>query len=293
MKIEKAIQKYIDSYEKERVLMNVKEFDHLLKRVNIEEDTAVKQHILNVIEKYLDVVSANEVIVPDVQQTVVQAESIQEDVILPTTEELSLEEAEMNQQNASINYAELHEAERNAIEAAKAESVQTELIIEEPTQATATVEVPVAEAEATPVVHVVTVTEPVVQITPEEVTVVGEVNIERVDIVQTLVDDTEYVEEFGLISTTKEEHMKETIARGGVIFRDKRSFMLMLCLDNEVVAIAKTIKLEQFPEHVQKHLKNNGFISCDIVSFGEITKRSRARYTNVTYRNLQLLAKDH
>jgi hypothetical protein len=281
--------------------MNVKEFDHLLKRVNIEEDTAVKQHILNVIEKYLDVVSANEVIVPDVQQTVVQAESIQEDVILPTTEELSLEEAEMNQQNASINYAELHEAERNAIEAAKAESVQTELIIEEPTQeekveeATATVEVPVAEAEAeaTPVVDVVRVTEPVVQITPEEVTVVGEVNIERVDIVQTLVDDTEYVEEFGLISTTKEEHMKETIARGGVIFRDKRSFMLMLCLDNEVVAIAKTIKLEQFPEHVQKHLKNNGFISCDIVSFGEITKRSRARYTNVTYRNLQLLAKDH
>ncbi|WP_204303836.1 hypothetical protein, partial [Stenotrophomonas maltophilia] len=67
--------------------------------------------------------------------------------------------------------------------------------------------------------------------------------------------------------------MSQIIERGGVIFREKRSFMLMLCLDDEVVAIAKTFKLEQFPEHVQKHLKGDGFITCDVVSFGEVTKR--------------------
>lgn len=105
------------------------------------------------------------------------------------------------------------------------------------------------------------------------------------EVVETPVDSIEYVEEFGLISTAKEEeHMSQIIERGGVIFREKRSFMLMLCLDDEVVAIAKTIKLEQFPEHVQKHLKSDGFITCDVVSFGEVTKRSRARYTNVTYK---------
>lgn len=301
------IKDKIKPYQKERVLMNVQQFDHLLKRVNIEEDSTVKQRMLTVIEKYLNALQVNEVVVPDVQPPAVHVEPVQEDVILPTTEEvvamevveedpahearLREEEYEMNQQNAAIAYAEQQEAEKEAYEATAVESVQESLPIDVPVVEVAPVETqPVTET--TPLVEVVVVTDPPAVETPvEEVT---QESASAEEVTEAPVDPTEYVEEFGLISTTNEEvHMQQIIERGGVIFRDKRSFMLMLSLEDEVVAIAKTIKLEQFPEHVQKHLKNNGFISCEIVSFGEITKRSRARYTNVTYRNLQLLEKDH
>lgn len=68
MKTVNSIQKQIDSYEKERILMNVQQFDHLLKRVNIEEDNAVKQRMLTVIEQYLSALSSNTVVVPDVEK---------------------------------------------------------------------------------------------------------------------------------------------------------------------------------------------------------------------------------
>lgn len=48
--------------------MNVQQFDHLLKRVNIEEDNAVKQRMLTVIEQYLSALSSNTVVVPDVEK---------------------------------------------------------------------------------------------------------------------------------------------------------------------------------------------------------------------------------
>ncbi|MBG0967503.1 hypothetical protein [Bacillus sp. SRB3LM] len=306
MKLVNSIEKQIDSYEKERILMNVKEFDHLLKRVNIEEDNAVKQRMLTVIEQYLSALSSNTVVVPDVEKTVAPVETVTEDVVLPVTEETVLEadkevvldqnaaaalysqqvEQEAKEEDAKLAEHLLHEQEQQEEQEAavkyEAADMNTEEIktventedeaearLEEPEQVELPIDTPIEE----PTVKVEPVTE---------------------EVVETPVDATEYVEEFGLISTAKEEeHMAQIIERGGVIFREKRSFMLMLCLDDEVVAIAKTIKLEQFPEHVQKHLKGDGFITCDVVSFGEVTKRSRARYTNVTYKNLQLLEKDH
>ncbi|PGT10180.1 hypothetical protein [Bacillus cereus] len=302
MKPVNSIQKQIDSYEKERILMNVQEFDHLLKRVNIEEDNAVKQRMLTVIEQYLSALSSNTVVVPDVEKTVAPVETVTEDVVLPVTEETVLG-AELDQNNAAALYNQQMEQEAKEEDAKLAEELleakeQEEAAVKYEaadmnTEEVQTVEdmeneakAKLEEAEQVELPIDTPIEEPTVKVEP--------VTEETVETVEAPVDETEYVEEFGLISTAKEEeHMSQIIERGGVIFREKRSFMLMLCLDDEVVAIAKTIKLEQFPEHVQKHLKGDGFITCDVVSFGEVTKRSRARYTNVTYKNLQLLEKDH
>ncbi|PFB64329.1 hypothetical protein [Bacillus cereus] len=302
MKPVNSIQKQIDSYEKERILMNVQEFDHLLKRVNIEEDNAVKQRMLTVIEQYLSALSSNTVVVPDVEKTVAPVETVTEDVVLPVTEETVLG-AELDQNNAAALYNQQMEQESKEEDAKLAEELleakeQEEAAVKYEaadmnTEEVQTVEdmedeakARLEEAEQVELPIDTPIEEPTVKVEP--------VTEESVETVEAPVDETEYVEEFGLISTAKEEeHMSQIIERGGVIFREKRSFMLMLCLDDEVVAIAKTIKLEQFPEHVQKHLKGDGFITCDVVSFGEVTKRSRARYTNVTYKNLQLLEKDH
>lgn len=305
MKTVNSIQKQIDSYEKERILMNVQQFDHLLKRVNIEEDNAVKQRMLTVIEQYLSALSSNTVVVPDVEKTVAPVETVTEDVVLPVTEETVLG-AELDQNNAAALYNQQMEQEVKDEESKLAEELlkvkEDEAAVKYEaadmnTEEVQTVEdmegeakAELEEAEQVELPIDTPIEEPTVKVEP-----VTEETVETVEApVEAPVDETEYVEEFGLISTAKEEeHMNQIIERGGVIFREKRSFMLMLCLDDEVVAIAKTIKLEQFPEHVQKHLKNDGFITCDVVSFGEVTKRSRARYTNVTYKNLQLLEKDH
>ncbi|MGH1263233.1 hypothetical protein ACQVWE_13110 [Bacillus cereus] len=296
MKPVNSIQKQIDSYEKERILMNVQQFDHLLKRVNIEEDNAVKQRMLTVIEQYLSALSSNTVVVPDVEKTVAPVETVTEDVVLPVTEETVLG-AELDQNNAAALYNQQMEQEAKEEDAKLAEELleakEQEEAADMNTEEVQTVEdmedeakARLEEAEQVELPIDTPIEEPAVKVEP--------VTEEPVETVEAPVDETEYVEEFGLISTAKEEeHMSQIIERGGVIFREKRSFMLMLCLDDEVVAIAKTIKLEQFPEHVQKHLKGDGFITCDVVSFGEVTKRSRARYTNVTYKNLQLLEKDH
>lgn len=296
MKPVNSIQKQIDSYEKERILMNVQQFDHLLKRVNIEEDNAVKQRMLTVIEQYLSALSSNTVVVPDVEKTVAPVETVTEDVVLPVTEETVLG-AELDQNNAAALYNQQMEQEAKEEDAKLAEELleakEQEEAADMNTEEVQTVEdmegeakAKLEEAEQVELPIDTPIEEPTVKVEP--------VTEESVETVEAPVDETEYVEEFGLISTAKEEeHMSQIIERGGVIFREKRSFMLMLCLDDEVVAIAKTIKLEQFPEHVQKHLKGDGFITCDVVSFGEVTKRSRARYTNVTYKNLQLLEKDH
>lgn len=332
MKTLEEVQNQVNSYQKERVVMNAQQFDHLLKRVNIEEDTVIKQRILTVIEKYLDVISSSDVVVPDVEQPSIQAEVVVEDVVMPTAEEvvpvkeevlpavemksepshearlevrlneeesdpahearLREEEYEMNQDNAVIDFEKVHELEKALADKAAAESTQEEFSLEE----TVLEGTPVEEPANVPV-------EPVVEAPVEEAPAVEEVGVEAVQeaeptteavvVAEEPIDPTQYIEEFGLVSTTKAHHMDQIIERGGVIFRDKRSFMLMLSLEDEIVAIAKTVKLEQFPDQVQKHLKDNGFVSCEVVSFGEITKRSRARYTDVTYRNLQMLEKDH
>jgi len=106
-------------------------------------------------------------------------------------------------------------------------------------------------------------------------------------------DDTLYVENFGLVSTAEDQHLEQVVAKGGVLFREKRSFMLTLALDDEIIALGKTTKLEEFPEVIQAHLKNDGFVKVDVVNFGEITKRRRGRYLDVTFKNLHALPSDH
>lgn len=106
-------------------------------------------------------------------------------------------------------------------------------------------------------------------------------------------DEATYVEEFGLLATTHKQHLEAIVENGGLLYREKRSLMLCLHLKDELVAIAKTIDYKKFPEDVQEHFKNNGFVSADVVGFGPQKKRSRSVYSNVTFKNLAILSDDH
>ena len=267
--------------------MKVEQFDKLLKRVNFEDDTEVKQGILSAIHKYLEVFAIEGVAVANVEAPAFNLESAIDDIIPSATEEISLEEQKVVAVEETANVAE--------------EVSNTEQPVVEETKEEETVVTPVEEAEKTEEVQgemkleaeEAQVEEVAPAVAQEPAVEVKEEVKTEVSTEEPTKDDTEYVETFGLISPTNDKHLATIIERGGVMFREKRSFTLMLCLDDELVAIAKTIKLEQFPQHVQDHLKNNGFISVQVVSFSEITKKSRARYTDVTYKNLQLLDKDH
>lgn len=267
--------------------MNVKEFDQLLKRVNLEENTDIKKEILSVISKYIDVISVDKVDlsidkVLKVETEMNEAEAAVEDIV----QVVPVEEPK----TVGVAYVE-DEVKETPEEVQTVEEVTVQVDSERPALPLEEPTVKMNQDHAVPTFEEVVEEEKVVVSTKatEEIPESEELPaIEKAD------EPTEYVEEFGLISTTNEEsHLKQIIERGGVLFREKRSFMLMLCLDDELVAIAKTAKLEQFPQEVQEHMKSGGFVSCDIVSFSEITKRSRARYTNVSYKNLQLLEKDH
>ncbi|MFE4029249.1 hypothetical protein ACFX4N_24130 [Priestia sp. YIM B13551] len=304
-------------------MMNVEQLNTLLKRVNIEDNVEVKQSILSAIHKYLDTFTGGavefpnvelpennqetneetlhvefpnavveEVEVEEVETSAIQPQPIQEDVILPAHKEASndLSATYVEETQSATQIEEAQPVQQEVIE-----TVQEEMSL--PTETVLPVE-PVLPVVELPKETLPQVEETKVEVPVETPAVVVETSIEE----ETLTDAAEevelenekvYVETFGLISPTNEKHMGTIIERGGVIYRDKRSFYLTLCLDDEIVAIAKTTKLEQFPENIRNYLKDGGFVSVEVVSFGEIVPKSRARYTDVTYKNLKVLVKDH
>lgn len=281
------IENTIQAFEKERIIMKVEQFDKLLKRVNFEEDTEVKQGIISAIHKYLEVFAVEGVQVANVEAPDFNIERAIDDIVPSATKEI--------QEPVSVEETTSEVVEAPAVQETTNEEVKQQEVVTEPVvveeQAESAEELQEEMNLEVEEVKVETQPAPVIEEAP-----VAEVKEEvkaEVSAETQPVDETEYVETFGLISPTNDKHLDTIIERGGVMFREKRSFTLVLCLDDEVVAIAKTIKLEQFPQHVQDHLKNNGFISVQVVSFSEITKKSRARYTDVTYKNLQLLDNDH
>lgn len=306
MNLEKEIIQIIEPYERERILMNIKEFDQLLKRVNLEEDTAIKTQILNIIDKYINLLTpTNEVTVSEISVPEIKVEKVEETVVSNIESEVEkvtvveepvepeeeiqplpaiTEEPKDVVTPAEDKSEEIVKAEEGTPIDAESQVSATEVISE---QIEETVEEVIEENKT-----VVLDTAAAVEELAKEQTEVEVAKVEKVEKAED-VDHNQYVENFGLVSPTNDEHLKQIIERGGVMFREKRSFMLTLCLDDEVIAIGKTIKLEQFPQNIQEHMKKGGFISVKVLSFGEIVKKSRARYVDVTYTDLQLLENNH
>ncbi|MCY9308798.1 hypothetical protein MOF23_07375 [Bacillus inaquosorum] len=276
MDLKNETLKDIHLYKKERQIMNVTQFDMLLKRVNIEENTEIKTQMLSVIEKYIGTISSSEVVIAEAQTPQDHVEDI---------EEAEIENVQQEAAATPVIEAGLHVPKEEVVEAL-AESVEA---LDQNNRDSAEEKSDPTEEKK----EAASIQEDPIIPSADEVSKEPTPNYPKSEEVTHQADKTEYVETFGLIAPTKDEHLKQIIERGGVIFREKRSFMLMLCLDDELIAIAKTAKLEQFPDHIQKHLKDGGYVSVEIVSFSEITKKSRARYTDVTYTNLQLLDQDH
>lgn len=309
------IKQKIEPYERERILMNVQQFDQLLKRVNIEDNNEVKTRILTVIEKYLDTLSVQDVVVADATAPELSVENVEEVVVEnvekvepQAVEAISIEETRPEPANVVVQEAEESEEEPSVVAKTlvTVTNEEEQLSVDLPGGVTTSSEdeVQMNQDQAVQEVekqHEEAATEYAEQLLakneeeakePVQVTAPVEEPVEQ-PAVEAQVDDTEYVETFSLIAPTNDKHLDTIIERGGVMFRDKRTFMLMLSLEDEIVAIAKSIKLEQFPEEVQKHLKDGGYVTVQVVAFGEITKKSRARYTDVTFKNLQLLENDH
>lgn len=304
MDLKKEVENTITNYTKERLLMNIKEFDLLLKRVNIEDDTDIKRKMLSVIEQYLGALPTGDVVVGELakveeapkkveEETIAEitetpeVEAINEEVAEEVTQEAdSQENWKMNQQNAAVEIAKQHEEAVSVVE-------EPATLVEEVTE---TAEEEVIEEKVIDEAPAVEETAPVVEDTVEEIaSVVEEVVEEKAPVTEEAIttETEEYVESFGLISTTKDEHLTKVIEKGGVLFRDKRSFMLGLLLEDELLALAKTTKIDEFPEDIRNHMKKNGFVSVDVVSIGDVKKKSRARYVDVTFRNFTALAEDH
>lgn len=330
MKVIIELEKQIQRYEKERILMNMQQFDQLLKRVNIEESTEIKHRLLNVIEKYVDVLAVQEVQVQDAQPLVAKLTEVVEEVKAPEAPEVkgthegikavgmiefTQVPAEKEEDEDTIVVSSTFEipATEEVKEVPQAEAVveATELVneavvVELPNEVQMT---PIAEEtvtatvveEAAPVAVEVTVEAEINQqnaaIEYAEQAVTGEVvEVPAKETVTNEASATEFVqfvENFGLVSTTKDTHIEELLKRGAVLFREKRSFMLALALEDEVLALAKTVKLEQFPKEVRDHLTSNGFITAKVVSVGEIVKKARARNTDITFENIEMLSNDH
>lgn len=309
MNTEKHLNKTLNPYIKERKLMNIEKFNQLLKRVNIEDDTEIKHRMLTVIEKYLGSLPVGVAPVEDAEDTTVQPENVQEEIIEVATttekveeiaqeivEETVTEEVEMNQDKAVEQVVEMHEQ-------AEAEHAE-ELIENHSTEVTDEVMEETAAAEETPVEEAAVVedtaaevaeatNEPIAEATEETVEEAITEPVSEEPVEEDTNVDRYYVESFNLISTTKDEHLSRIIEEGGMIYRDKRSFMMGLWLGKELLALAKTTKFDEMPEHIQKHLKADGFAKVTVVRFGEITKKSRTRSVDVTFKDIEALDHDN
>ncbi|MEK1828825.1 hypothetical protein AAAC51_06650 [Priestia megaterium] len=268
--------KKIEQYEKERVVMNAVELNALLKRVNFEDDKEVKVNILAAINKYLDVFTNGEVSKAPFEQLSKEIEETDDVANNVKSEETTVKEAaseELKENN--VPEAEPVTNEANVVE----ESRTTEQVEAQPVTPEV-VEVPVVEQEQTS-------TEANTEESEQQETHQESLSLAAEEVV--LEDTQEYTATFNLVSTSEEKHMKEIVERGGVLFREQRSLFMMLCLEDEVVAIAKTGKLDQFSDETKNHLKEGGFVSIDVVKFGEIIKKGRTRQTDVSYKNPRLL----
>lgn len=109
MDLKNETLKDIHLYKKERQIMNVTQFDMLLKRVNIEENTEIKTQMLSVIEKYIGTISSSEVVIAEAQTPQDHVEDI---------EEAEVENVQQEAAAAPVFEAELHVPKEAVVEAA-------------------------------------------------------------------------------------------------------------------------------------------------------------------------------
>lgn len=285
--------------------MNVKDLSILFKHVNFEDDKEVKNQMLQIIQQYLgktethddnetpsedvSVLSAiNKTEEATTEEKVVEPEAIQvqtEEVVIVTSAEpetiiettqgvLPLEETvEIEEQTSPIkkNITGVEDIEKALqVEEQKAEEVQ-ENKPESSTEDSAVIKEEISD----------------VQVLQEDAEV--EVVIDEA----TPDESKTYIENFSILATTDDEQLEQLKEEGGYIFREKRTFMLGLCVGNEWIALAKTQKFDEFPQDAQEHLKAGEFIAVKIKSVGEQVKKSRANFRDIEFYDFELLPTDH
>ncbi|UOE58163.1 hypothetical protein [Cytobacillus oceanisediminis] len=272
--------KHIEDHERERILMNVNQFDQLLKRVNFEDSTEVKHQMLSVIEGYLKSLAGGSAAA---QETQVKVEELKLENTTPSAEpavEAVAEEKPLVEQIPPIEEVSVEATEEPVQpEEPKAEALISEstLAVDESGQGA----FDLGEVETVKDVSAEKPVEGVREDTPAEIAEIPSPGDEKV-----------YVENFGLPSTTKEEQLEVLKEKGGVIFRDKRSYMLSLSLDDEILALAKTQKIEEFPSDIRAHLKAGKFVTVDVLEIGKVEVKGRSRNVDVMFKNFQKLSDD-
>jgi len=271
----KKLQEKINKLEEEREVMSMKDFGALLKHVNIEDDKAIKDKMLNIIEMYFQKTGhIQTTVVEKVVEKVVETPKAQEEVEVSTV----VEKTEDVPTTVVETVSEVQAVEK--VEEVEVTDKVKEEAVEEVQSTTVVEEVPSA-AEKVPE-----------EVQPEAVGAVEEA-VAKVAEDESTTESATYVENFSLVAPTTEDHLEQLKENGGYIFKMKRTTMLGLCVDDIWIALAKTQKLEEFPEEVREHIKAGEFVSVKIHNVGEIVKKSRQRLTDIEFSGFELLPTDH
>lgn len=300
-------QALMNKHIEERIIMNVKDLSILFKHVNFEDDKDVKNQMLQIIQQYLGKAEShngNEVLSVateaspaienveevSVEEKVVEPESAQgqteEVAVVPSVEPETAVEAD--QEDVSLKEAEkVSPIKKNitGVEDIEAALVATEEEAQEMEEKQEDQEKSSPENSAVHVEEELNTEESQDHSKHEEPA--EEVEEANSDELKT------YTENFSILATTDDSQLEQLKEEGGYIFREKRTFMLGLCVGNEWIALAKTQKFEEFPEEVQEHLKAGEFVAVEIKSVSEAVKKSRANHRDIEFYGFELLPTDH
>lgn len=278
--------------------MNVKEFDQLLKRVNLEEDIELKQNMVSLIRIFLTT-QDNEADFELDNDTLLADENLESKV---TKKDLDKEMDSENIDKKNSREDSHKEEETSSSVEIKVEDVKEPTKEIPPASTTLREEISLGKTVKEPENNeevLVESTEKTLEDSKEVENEQQEVKVEQEEVKEEKIETTQindsglYKISFGLPSTTKNSHLDDLVAKGGVVFREKRSFYLMLALDDEVVGLGRTQNINAFPEDVQNHLKNDGFLFADITSYEETESTSKRRYVDVELTNLKTMPEDH
>lgn len=302
-------QTLMNKHIEERTIMNVKDLSILFKHVNFEDDKDVKNQMLQIIQQYLCKTESNdgsEVLLAAVEASPaienVEEVAAEEEVVEPESAQVQAEEVavvpsvepetavEADQENVLLKETEKVSPIKNnitGVEDIEAALVATE---EEPQEMEEKQEDQEKSSPENSAVHVeekMNTEESQDHSNEEPAETAEEAEESNSDELKT------YTENFSILATTDDSQLEQLKQEGGYIFREKRTFMLGLCVGNEWIALAKTQKFEEFPEEVQEHLKAGEFVAVKIKSVSEAVKKSRANHRDIEFYGFELLPTDH
>lgn len=269
--------------------MNVKDLSILFKHVNFEEDKEVKNQMLQIIKQYLNKANTDTSNVFESDSALSSVEEVKNEELV--VEEEVVEKPAVKEKVVEPEVVHVQTEEVVVIPSAEpetaVETVQEELVLDENEENSPVEEnnVETTEVEKQEVVE-----------SQEDLSSVEEAVIQEEDIPEKEAENNEsavYTESFSILATTNDQQLEQLKQEGGYIFREKRTFMLGLCVGNEWIALAKTTKFEELPSDVQEHLKQGEFVAVKIRSVGESVKKSRANFRDIEFYGFELLPTDH